>query len=148
MPYIVEQLARLDVLGEYREDEGRGEPVAGVIPSLPPPIFSRVDLPSEYEFKQNPAVAAVENSSKLVLENAQLPLMADTAMQLLNLAKLRRCVAYGTDFNSPNIRSYIFDIVCCIVFILLFAVLPYVACLPFTFSLTLHYLSRRPRRQS
>ena len=97
---LVEQLARVDVIGDSRDAEARPQ-----VPSLPPPIFSRVDLPSDYEFRQNPAVAAVDNSSRLALD-AQLPMVNESSQLLLNIAKLRRCVAYGTDFNASNIRSY------------------------------------------
>lgn len=101
---------------------------------LPPPVFARVDLASDYAFRQNPAVVGVPDESRMgamvnmILGNQEatdevhIKYESDVIIhisnekgsrgpQLLNLNRLRRCVAYGTDFNASDIGSAAFLII-------------------------------------
>lgn len=73
----------------FRTDEVQGNNLR----NIPPPIFSRIDVPQNYGFRQNPAVIKVEDAN------------APDGYRLLNKQKAQRLVAHIFDPKSNTVPT-------------------------------------------
>ncbi|KAI9028619.1 RNA polymerase III transcription factor IIIC subunit-domain-containing protein [Hyaloraphidium curvatum] len=81
----VDAIARLSALSD-------DVPGSSQMRNIPPPIFSRVDVPQVYGFRQNPAVVKVPNES-------------GEGYRLVNKQKMARLVAHVLDLKSPTVPT-------------------------------------------